>query len=110
MFRKLLFIVAAGAIFQYWGDIKQFINPPPDFSKDHDGRVILYATSWCGYCAKARELLKANNIDYYEYDIEKSEDGNRQYKALGGRGVPVLLIKGQVIKGYSREKILALIQ
>lgn len=110
MFRKFLLIVAAGAIFQYWGDIKQFINPPPDFSQDHDGKVILYATAWCGYCAKARKLLDDHNIDYYEYDIEKSVEGREQYKALGGRGVPVLLIKGQVIKGYSREKMLALIQ
>ena len=108
MLKKIFLVAALVLVVQNWGEIKSLINPPPDFAADHDGKVILYATSWCGYCAKTRKLLLKNNIDYFEYDIEKSAEGNRQHKALGGRGIPVLLIKGKVIKGYNPNLIMEL--
>lgn len=91
-----------------WTSISNYISPPPDYSAAHDGKVILYATSWCGYCEKARELLTKNDIEYFEYDVEKSSEGREQFKRLGGKGVPVLLIKGEVLKGYDPSRILKL--
>lgn len=81
-------------------------SPYPDFAATHDGKVILYATSWCGYCEKARKLLKKHQVPYFEYDIEESVEGKRQQNILGGEAVPLLLINGQVIKGYHPEEIL----
>lgn len=107
--KKIVLIVIALAVFQKWGDISSFLNPPPDFSSAHDEQVILYATEWCGYCKKARELMAKHNIPYYEYDIEKSSEGRMQYDRLGGKGVPVLLIDGEVIMGYNPSKILKLV-
>ena len=106
--KKFFVIITALAIFQKWDDINAFINPPPDYSAMHDEQVILYATDWCGYCDKARELMDSNNISYYEYDIEKSKEGRKQYKDLRGKGIPVLLIGGEVIHGYYPTKILDL--
>ena len=91
-----------------WSLITNFISPPPDYSAAHDGKVILYATSWCGYCEKARELLTENNIEYFEYDVEKSKEGREQFKRLGGKGVPVLLINGEVLRGFDPSRILEL--
>lgn len=105
---KYLFIGAAIVIVLNWSSITNFISPPPDYSVAHDGKVILYATSWCGYCEKARELLTQNDIEYHEYDVEKSPEGREQFKRLGGKGVPMLLIKGEVLKGYDPSKILKL--
>ena len=95
-------------VFQKWDSINAVINPLPDYAADHNDRVILYGTSWCGYCAKARKLMDENNIEYHEYDIEKSNKGKLQYDSLGGRGVPVLLINGEIVKGYNPQKILKL--
>jgi glutaredoxin len=106
--KKVILIAMALIVFQQWGNIRNFVNPPPDFSSVHDEQVILYATEWCGYCKKARELLAKHNISYYEYDIEKSSEGRVQYDRLGGKGVPMLLIDGEVIKGYNPLKILKL--
>jgi glutaredoxin len=69
--------------------------------------VILYATEWCGYCQKTRVLFKENNIPYVEYDIEKSERSYKEYKRLGGIGVPLLKINGKVVRGYQPQLILA---
>ena len=106
--KKIIIILAALAIFQEWDDINAFINPPPDYGAAHDAKVTLYATEWCGYCKKARDLMDQNNIRFVEYDIEKSEQGRQQHKRLGGRGVPVLLIDGEVIHGFDAGRILKL--
>jgi mycoredoxin len=92
--------------YKKWDTISLLINPPPDYSAAHNGQAVLYGNSWCGYCQKARDLLAANNIAYFEYDIEKSEEGLEQFKRLNGRGTPVLYINGTVIKGYDSDKIL----
>lgn len=108
MLKKIVIVAAILLAIQHRQSILHFINPPPDYAAVHDGKVILYATSWCGYCQKARELLEENHIPYVEYDIEKSAEGNTQYQTLGGRGIPVLLINGEVVKGYNPDKILSL--
>lgn len=73
----------------------------PELTDMHKDKVVLYATEWCGYCAKTRTLLKENNISYVEYDIEKSAEGKSQYQSLNGRGVPLVIVKGQLIRGYN---------
>jgi len=105
--KKLILIALAVLIFQKWDAIQNLIKPP-DYSALQKGDVVLYATSWCGYCKKARELLSNNGIPYVEYDIEKSGEGKAQYDSLGGGGVPLLLIKGQVVKGFNADRILSL--
>ncbi len=67
-------------------------------------RVLMYSTSWCGYCAKARSYFRSKGIRYTERDIEKSERGKREYDALGGRGVPVILVGDQRLNGFSVER------
>ena len=63
--------------------------------------VIMYSTSWCGYCKKARAHFKRNNIPFREYDIERSKQAAKDYKKLNGRGVPVILIGKQRMNGFS---------
>lgn len=106
--KKYFLIIAAVVVILNWSTVTNIISPLPDYAAAHDGKVILYATSWCGYCEKTRELLNENNIEYHEYDVEKSHQGRKQYQRLGVKGVPVLLINGEVLKGYNPSRILKL--
>lgn len=77
----------------------------------HNNEVVLYATDWCGYCRKARDFFKENNITYTEYDIEKSAEAKNSYDQLKGRGIPLVVINGKVIDGYNpglMKKLLAI--
>lgn len=65
----------------------------------------LYATSWCGYCAKTRQFFKNNKINYIEYDIEKDVSANKRFKALNGRGVPLIEADNLVIRGYNEFEL-----
>ncbi|RBP49146.1 glutaredoxin family protein [Arenicella xantha] len=65
--------------------------------------VVLYSTSWCGYCKQARRYLAANGIAYREYDIERNLVAKRQHQLAGGRGVPLLVRGDQTISGFSQS-------
>lgn len=104
---KLLVLLAGILIAFEFDNIKQFVNPASDYSAYQQVPVVLYATSWCGYCKKARQFLADHKIEYVEFDIEKSKEGKAQYDELGGRGVPVFLVNEQVVKGYNPDQVLA---
>lgn len=89
-----------------WRALLYYISPPPDFSH---GKVVLYATDWCPYCEKTRTLLEQRHISYKEYNIETSEEGRSQYQHLAGKGVPVLLVAGEVVRGYQEKKMTAVL-
>jgi glutaredoxin len=64
--------------------------------------VVLYTTSWCPYCRKARDYLRSRGIDFIEYDIEKDREAATRKKQLDNRGgVPFAIINGRSISGFS---------
>lgn len=69
--------------------------------RSHNPKVIMYSTSWCGYCKKARNYFHENNISYVEYDIEKDEKAHQQYKNMGATGVPVILVGKRRMNGFN---------
>jgi len=64
-------------------------------------QVIMYATSWCGYCKKARVYFAENNIPYTEYNIETDAEAKQTYKSFGGKGVPVIFIGEERMDGFN---------
>ncbi len=109
--KRVLLLVVLVVVFQQWDSLGRYVYPPPSQEALNNGAVVLYSTSWCGYCEKTRDLLDSHDIEYYEYDIERSKDGYNQYKALGGNGVPVLKVGSEVVKGYdvsAMKKVLGL--
>ncbi|MEM9556043.1 MAG: glutaredoxin family protein [Acidobacteriota bacterium] len=73
-------------------------------------QVILYTTTWCGYCRKARTLLDELEVDYVEHDIEKDpkaySDKTRKSPSCG---VPVTDIAGTVVCGFNEMRLRKLI-
>lgn len=66
--------------------------------------VIMYSTSWCGYCKRAARHFKKNGIPYEDYDIEKSKKAAQEYKKLKGRGVPLILIGNRRMNGFNADR------
>lgn len=73
--------------------------------------MVLYSTTWCGYCAKTRQYFGEHNIAYTDLDVEHSELGEKGYQELGGNGVPIVVInQDTVIHGYAPEQLEAALQ
>ncbi|HMN45399.1 MAG TPA: glutaredoxin family protein [Povalibacter sp.] len=103
--RTLVVCLLALGLWLNWDRIDRFFDGEPAVTGSGD--VILYATSWCGYCRKTRELFDEQGVAYVEYDIEKSDEGRARYDELGGNGVPVIDVRGTIIHGYDEDGILA---
>ena len=102
--KQLLIIVIILLIYQQWRQVDA-----AEVNQQHGSDVVMYTTSWCGYCAKARELLNSQRVPFVELDIERSAEANAEMKSLGGHGVPVIVVKGEVIKGFDRQRLQTLI-
>src|SRR5205814_6785515 len=71
--------------------------------------VVMYATSWCPYCAQARAYFAKKGVSYVEYDIEKSAAASAEFKRLGGRGVPLIVHGANVMRGFREQSVDALL-
>jgi len=67
-------------------------------------KLIMYTTSSCGYCSKARKYFARQRIPFKEKNIETSEKYRREFKKIGGKGVPVILWGKNKMNGFSVEK------
>jgi glutaredoxin 3 len=60
----------------------------------------MYATGWCGYCARARALLKSKQVAFEEIDIEAHPDARAEMIARSGRRtVPQIFIGERHVGG-----------
>jgi glutaredoxin len=84
-------------------------HPSPDKAAYEPGPIVMYSTSWCGYCAKARAYFASKRIRYQEYDVEKSATANAEFKRLGGKGVPLIVHGGATMSGFSEASFEALV-
>jgi glutaredoxin len=82
--------------------IKQESKPSLETKKNPE--VILYGTSWCPYCHKARDFFRSRGIDFIDYDIEKDKEAAIRKKQLDTKGgVPFVIINGRSIHGFSES-------
>ena len=103
MKKKLCFILLLGTLIcatdLFAGNQSYNSNKP----SGHD-IVEIYTTSWCPYCKKAEAFLKANGINYVNFDIDKDKAAAKRKAQLDSRkGVPLAVIDGQTIYGFSER-------
>ncbi|MGO9093448.1 MAG: glutaredoxin domain-containing protein [bacterium] len=77
-----------------------------------DIQVIMYMTSWCPYCAKARNYLHSLDVHLIEYNIErdKNRKGEMLSKSGGSTGVPLIDVEGTIIRGYNPDALKAAVE
>ncbi len=86
-------------------DIRQADHNRPAAELALPPKVVMYSTSWCGYCRRARKLLNELEVDFVEKDIEKSSEARSEYTRKGGRGVPLFDFDGTIVRGYKADVI-----
>lgn len=76
----------------------------------NNARVVVYATSWCGYCHAAESLLRREGIPFELIDVTNDPRTRAELpeRAHGRRTVPVIFVDGQPIGGY--QELAALVR
>ncbi len=73
-------------------------------------KVVVYSTPTCHFCNLAKEYFKQKNVAFESFDV--STDREKQMEILektGQMGVPVILIGDDVVVGFDKPKIDALL-
>ncbi|MGB5277236.1 MAG: glutaredoxin domain-containing protein [Gammaproteobacteria bacterium] len=99
----ILIILAALAMINYKPSIKRIHCDDAILSTKPE--VVMLGTWWCKYCYQARRYFTTNNINYCEYDIERSAEGERLYHRVNAQAVPVFLVDQYVISGFDEERL-----
>ena len=78
--------------------------------------IIMYSTSWCGWCKKAKVFLEQNHISYIEKNLNNPEHHKELVdfaKSIGYEGelnaVPLFIIKDIIIVGFNKNAIMCAI-
>ena len=65
-------------------------------------RIQMYTTEWCGFCVRAKTLLKQRGLDFEEIRLDTDLNFRAKLEEMtGGWTVPQIVIDGEPIGGYS---------
>jgi glutaredoxin 3 len=64
--------------------------------------ITVYSTRWCGYCVRAKALLRSRGLEFEEVSLD-DDPAFRQtlYDLTGGWTVPQITFGDEVIGGYT---------
>ncbi|CAM4515993.1 glutaredoxin 3 [Corallococcus exiguus] len=65
--------------------------------------VKIYTTTYCGFCVRAKDLLKRKGVAYEEVDVTGDDDARTKLVEMSGgqRTVPQIFIGDTHVGGYS---------
>jgi len=71
------------------------------------GDVLMYCTSWCIDCKKAKTWLDKHQIEFVEIDVNEFPEAGKLVRswANGNLVTPTFNIRGQIIVDFNEEKL-----
>ena len=64
--------------------------------------VVMYSTTWCGYCQRARGLLQRKGVEVREIKVDEDPSQREVMVQMSGgrRTVPQIFIGSRHVGGY----------
>jgi glutaredoxin len=86
-------------------EVKKMAAAQP--AAEPQGDLIMYCTSWCPSCRRARAYFAENSIPYVEVDISKDRAAAAKVRgwANGNETTPTFDIKGTIIVDFQLEQV-----
>ena len=69
------------------------------------GDITMMSSTTCVFCKRARQFMTAQQVPFIECFIETDARCAQRYEALGARGTPTLLVRGQLQLGFSAPAV-----
>ena len=78
------------------------IETPDDGMTNPDQAVVMYSTSWCPYCDRARNLLsrKGVNVQEIKVDEDATQRDVMMQRSGGRRTVPQIFVGERHVGGF----------
>ena len=73
--------------------------------------VTVYTTPTCTWCAAVKDYLQSRDVEFDEVDVAADMERAREMVERSGQyGVPVVEIDGEMVIGFDRDRIDALLE
>ena len=102
----LLVLLASGAS-EGWREHQAVALGQQLAQASRPGDIEMLSSLTCVFCARARRWMSVHQVPFTECFIERDTDCAQRYQALGARGTPTLLVRGQAQLGFSADQVLA---
>jgi glutaredoxin-like YruB-family protein len=71
-----------------------------------DKTVTIYSTPTCHFCKMAKDFFAEKNIPFTNFDVSVDAAKREEMIQMTGQlGVPVIVIDGDTMVGFDREKL-----
>jgi glutaredoxin-like YruB-family protein len=68
--------------------------------------IKIYSTPTCPYCKMAKQYISSKGISYRDLDVSQDKNAlEEMVKLTGQMGVPVIVIDGEVLIGFDRNRL-----
>jgi glutaredoxin len=75
--------------------------PEPEPRRAEAATVVVYTTSWCGWCRKTLAWLDERGVDYENRDIERNPAWAAELqRKTGSQSIPVVDVDGRIVRGF----------
>ena len=74
-------------------------------------RVVMFSTAWCPACKSARAYFAQKKIPILDLDVEKDRMAAQRFMAIQQRlnlkrgAIPLIIINGRVLQGFSKPQV-----
>jgi glutaredoxin len=70
--------------------------------------IVMFSTTWCPVCERARAFLDANGLSRDERDVDRDERARDELERLTGKGsIPTFVVDGVLLKpGFSETSLM----
>jgi glutaredoxin len=68
-------------------------------------QIVMYTTARCPACVAAKTYLGRKGIRYEERDVERSSEALKEFRSLGGRGVPLIVVGNERMEGFYPQRL-----
>jgi len=71
-----------------------------------DKKVIVYSTSTCPYCKRAKAYLSRKGIDYTEINVAQDKENAKELIQKSGQmSVPVIIVDDEIVVGFNQSRL-----
>lgn len=68
-------------------------------------RIKIFTTDTCPHCQSVKEYLTSKGFVYIEKNVQKDKEARQELIKKGYRGVPIIVINGEDVIGFDKEKL-----
>ena len=72
--------------------------------------IIIYSADWCGACRAAKRYMDSEGIEYTERNVDEPRWKEEMFAKAGPGGIPVIDVEGNLMRGFSKGRLQALIE